>query len=92
MKTTGIVRKIDRLGRITIPIEIRNALQIHAKDELRLYIVNNGIAAERNTKKCSLCGLQDGVQIIAYRGGYLCHSCIETVKSLENGHFYSTAP
>ena len=36
MKTTGIVRKIDRLGRITIPIEIRNALQIHAKDELRL--------------------------------------------------------
>ena len=44
MKATGIVRKVDELGRIVLPIELRRTLGIAERDALEIYVDGNSIA------------------------------------------------
>ena len=50
LKSTGIVRKIDELGRIVIPKEIRNVLSIHSNDDLEIFIDNMKIVLKKYEK------------------------------------------
>ncbi|GAB3054430.1 AbrB/MazE/SpoVT family DNA-binding domain-containing protein [Virgibacillus ainsalahensis] len=47
MKSTGIVRKVDELGRVVIPIELRRNLDIHVKDAMEIYVDNNNIVLKK---------------------------------------------
>lgn len=38
MKSTGIVRKLDELGRITLPIELRRTLGVEERDPLEIFV------------------------------------------------------
>lgn len=56
MKNTGIIRKVDELGRIVIPIEIRNKFDIHEHTEIEIYVKDNQIILQKNSnKECPLC-------------------------------------
>ncbi|EMG26933.1 transition state regulatory protein [Listeria fleischmannii 1991] len=58
MKSTGIVRKIDELGRIVIPIEIRRTLGIQVKDPLEIFIESDSIIFKKYNSdlECDITG------------------------------------
>ena len=81
MKATGIVRRIDELGRIVIPKEIRRILHIRETDPLEIYTDNDGqIILKKYQPACIFCGSGDDVHRIHDKN--VCQSCIDELKSL----------
>ena len=56
MKSTGIVRKVDELGRIVLPIEMRRTLDIAERDPLEIYVEGDGIVLKKVQSACVFCG------------------------------------
>ena len=56
MKSTGIVRKVDELGRIVLPIELRRTLDIDVKDALEIYVEGSQIILKKYEPACVFCG------------------------------------
>lgn len=78
MKATGIVRKVDELGRIVLPIELRRTLDINEKDALEIYVDSNQIILRKYEPSCIFCGEVDGV--IDFKGKKVCSKCINSLK------------
>lgn len=66
MKSTGIVRKVDELGRIVLPIELRRTLDIAEKDAIEIYVDGESIILKKYEPTCIFCG--DGRNVENYRG------------------------
>lgn len=77
MKSTGIVRKVDELGRVVIPIELRRTLNISVKDALEIYVDADKIILKKYEPACIFCGNADN--IINYKGKNICRDCIEEI-------------
>lgn len=73
MKSTGIVRKVDELGRVVIPIELRRTLGIDEKDALEIYVDSEKIVLKKYEPACVFCGNADDIQ--NYRGKNVCKEC-----------------
>lgn len=73
MKSTGIVRKVDELGRVVIPIELRRTLGIEEKDALEIYVDNEKIILKKYEPACVFCGNADGVT--HFKGKNVCREC-----------------
>ena len=74
MKSTGIVRKVDELGRIVLPIEMRRTMDIAERDALEIFVSEDTIMLKKHQPACVFCnGVQD---IISYRGKNVCSSCV----------------
>jgi len=73
MKSTGIVRKVDELGRVVIPIELRRTLGIDEKDPLEIYVDSEKIILKKYEPDCVFCGNASDVQ--HYRGKMVCREC-----------------
>lgn len=58
MKSTGIVRKVDELGRIVIPIELRRTLDINIKDPLEIFVDEDKVIFKkyRSNMSCFITG------------------------------------
>ena len=56
MKSTGIVRKVDELGRVVLPIELRRTLNISYKDSLEIFTDNNMVVLRKYEPSCIFCG------------------------------------
>ncbi len=78
MKSTGVVRRIDELGRIVLPIEIRKNLSIDNRDAVEIFVENDKIILKKYEPACIFCGNADNV--IMYGGKLICRDCIETIK------------
>jgi transcriptional pleiotropic regulator of transition state genes len=78
MKSTGIVRKVDELGRIVIPIELRRTLDIEIKDPLAIYVDGDQIILMKYSPSCIFCG--DARDIINFKGKNICKNCLEKIK------------
>ena len=74
MKSTGIVRKVDELGRIVLPIELRRTLDIDVKDALEIYVDGDNIVLHKYQPACIVCGNTDG--IMDFKGKNVCPDCI----------------
>ncbi|HOB86139.1 MAG TPA: AbrB/MazE/SpoVT family DNA-binding domain-containing protein [Bacillota bacterium] len=79
LKSTGIVRKVDELGRVVIPIELRRTLGIEVKDALEIYVDAEKIILKKYEPACIFCGNADNVK--HYRGRIVCRECIEQMAS-----------
>jgi transcriptional pleiotropic regulator of transition state genes len=79
MKSTGIVRKVDELGRVVIPIELRRMLDIGEKDGLEIYVDGEKIILRKYEPACVFCGNADNVE--NFRGKKVCRNCIEAMQS-----------
>lgn len=66
MKSTGIVRKVDELGRIVLPIELRRTMNIEVKDALEIYVDGDQIVLKKYEPSCIFCG--NAKDIIHYKG------------------------
>ncbi len=78
MKSTGVVRRVDELGRIVIPIELRRTLDIAEKDALEIYTEGEQIILNKYEPACVFCG--EAKEIVNYKGKNICKSCIEELK------------
>lgn len=74
MKSTGIVRRVDELGRIVLPIELRRTLGINEKDSLEIYVDSTQIILKKYEPACIFCNSAEG--IINFKGKNLCAACI----------------
>lgn len=77
MKATGIVRKVDELGRIVIPIELRRLLDIDIKDPVEIYTDDQFIIVKKYAPVCYLCGKPE--QLVSFNNKNVCRSCIDIV-------------
>lgn len=80
MKSTGIVRKVDELGRVVIPIELRKTLQIGEKDALEIYIDGEKIILKKYQPGCVFCGNADDV--VVFNDKNICRACLERMREL----------
>jgi transcriptional pleiotropic regulator of transition state genes len=78
MKSLGIVRKVDELGRIVIPIELRRTLEIAEKDALEIYVDGSTILLKKYEPACVFCGNAKGVD--EYKGKKICAGCRKELK------------
>ena len=74
MKSTGIIRKVDDLGRIVLPIELRRVLDISERDELEIFMENDRIVLQKFEPACVFCGSMRN--LIVYRGKNVCKDCV----------------
>ena len=81
MKSTGIVRKVDELGRIVIPIELRRTLDIEEKDSLEIYMNESSIVLKKYEPACIFCG--GNKEILSYKGKNICSKCLEAIKKID---------
>ncbi len=73
MKSTGVVRKIDELGRIVLPSEIRKVFGIHEGDELEISVNGEQVILEKRRDVCLFCQAEDPQ--VEYQGRRVCTSC-----------------
>ena len=78
MKSTGVVRKVDELGRIVLPISIRQIMDINEKDSLEIFTDENKIILQKYQPCCLFCNDADGVTY--FNGKRICQKCIEKIK------------
>lgn len=79
MASTGVERKLDELGRVVIPKEIRRNLTIFEGTPLLIYVEGNRIILEKSQGTCAICGTTDGVTNI--NGKSVCKRCIAEIKA-----------
>ena len=75
MKSTGIVRKVDELGRIVLPIELRRTLDIAEKDSLEIYVDGSTIILKKYEPACIFCG--NAKNTIHFKNKIVCEDCIK---------------
>ena len=80
MKSTGIVRKVDELGRIVLPIELRRTLDINEKDALEIYVEEDTIMLKKHQPSCIFCTNARG--LINYEGKNICSECLAKLAKL----------
>lgn len=77
MKSTGIVRKVDELGRIVLPIELRRTLGIEEKDRIEIIVDGESIILRKYQPACIFC--DNAKDIINYKGKNICPDCIRAM-------------
>lgn len=80
MKSTGIVRKVDELGRIVLPIEMRRTLDIAEKDALEIYVEGASVILKKYKPSCIFCDTSKDVS--EFKGKNICPKCLKELKSL----------
>ncbi len=78
MGDTGIVRRVDDLGRIVIPMELRRTLGINVKDPMSISVSGEKIILKKHRDVCAICGSTDDVVQVKSRP--VCSDCVATIK------------
>lgn len=78
MKSTGIVRKVDELGRIVLPIELRRTLDIGEKEALEIYVDDDRIVLRKYEPACIFCG--DTRNVEPFREKSICAMCLRELR------------
>ena len=74
MKSTGLTRRVDELGRIVLPAEIRQTMDIHVKDQIEIFTDGDRIVLQKYYPACIFCGNTE--QLVQYRDKRVCRACI----------------
>ena len=78
MKSTGIVRNVDELGRIVIPKEMRTKMDISSSDPIEIYVEGDKIILQKYSNACIFCG--SGVELSIFKGKKICGACLEEMN------------
>lgn len=80
MKATGIVRKVDELGRIVLPIELRRNLDIAEKDAIEIYVDGNSVILKKYEPSCVFCA--SAKNVTNFKGKNICAACLKDLHKL----------
>lgn len=80
MKSTGIVRKVDELGRVVIPIELRNKFGIQEKDPIEIYVDGSSIVLKKFEPNCIFCGSTK--KLVPFKDKLICSKCSKSISEL----------
>lgn len=80
MKSIGIVRQVDELGRVVLPVELRRTLEIHHKDSLEIFVNGTDIILRKYEPACVFCG--DAADVERFRNRNVCHHCLRDLRAL----------
>lgn len=83
MRSTGIVRKIDPLGRVVLPIELRNTMDLQEGTPLEIFTEGNTIILRKYVAGCEFCGSMDKLK--EFGGKQICSQCISKIGAVLNG-------
>jgi AbrB family transcriptional regulator, transcriptional pleiotropic regulator of transition state genes len=78
LKSTGVVRKIDELGRIVLPSELRRVFGIREGEELEISVEGERVILQKRSDTCLFCGAE--APTLEYRGRRVCESCAEELS------------
>lgn len=73
MKGTGIIRKVDELGRIVLPIELRRTLEIGERDALEIFVDGQSVILRKFAPCCAFCGNTEN--LLDFKGKRICAAC-----------------
>lgn len=80
IKSTGIVRRMDELGRVVIPMELRNQFKIVEKDPIEIFVDGSSIILRKFEQNCIFCG--NTKNLIEYNNKLICTKCTEKISNL----------
>lgn len=80
MKSTGMVRKIDELGRIVLPSEIRQSMDIQVKDSIEIFTEGDRIIFKKYQPSCMFCTNAD--DLVVFQDKKICPECLAKLKAL----------
>ncbi len=81
MKSTGVVRPVDQLGRFVLPKEIRDNLDIAPRDPVEIFIDGEKIILKKYHPSCIFCDIADDV--VYFKGKLICSECLKLIKAIE---------
>lgn len=84
MKATGIVRRIDDLGRVVIPMELRRTMGIVEGDPLEIFVDGDRVILRKYLAGCVFCGSETGIKMI--RGKMICNGCVSEIAESRGAH------
>lgn len=82
IKSTGIIRKVDELGRVVIPMELRNKLHIAEKDPIEVFVDGSSIILRKYMPNCIFCG--SSKNLVEYNNKLICNKCINKINEIKN--------
>ena len=82
MKSTGIIRRVDELGRIVIPMEIRNQFKIEEKDPIEIYVDGSSVILKKVQPNCIFCN--SSKNLLKYNEKLICEKCKNKISNLPN--------
>lgn len=80
MKSTGIVRRVDELGRIVLPIELRRTLDIREKDTLEIFVEGSQVVLKKYRPTCIFCDSARDISV--FRGKNICPKCLRELRAV----------
>lgn len=80
MKSTGIVRKLDDLGRIVLPIEMRRSFGLAPRDRVEILVEGDSIVLKKHQPNCIICG--SAAELVEYKGKNICKKCVSSLSQL----------
>ncbi|MCL2004318.1 MAG: AbrB/MazE/SpoVT family DNA-binding domain-containing protein [Oscillospiraceae bacterium] len=80
MKSTGITRRVDELGRIVLPIELRRTLGIAEKDMIEIYVDGGTVVLKKHESHCIFCGLAENIRQFIDKS--VCENCLLKLKAM----------
>jgi len=80
MKSTGMIRQLDSLGRIVLPIELRRTLEINTKDMLEIFVEGSSVILRKYEPNCHFCGSSHN--LISYKENLICRHCLKELAEL----------
>jgi len=82
MKSVGVVRKVDNLGRVVLPIELRRRLNLANEDSVEIYVEGDAIILKRWEPTCIFCGSIEDSKL--YKNRVICKKCLEEIHDGKN--------
>ena len=80
MKSTGITRPVDALGRIVIPMEIRESFGIKTKDTLEIFVHGDQIVLKKPGNSCVFCDTAE--ELVTFEDKNICRACLSKLSKL----------
>ena len=80
IKSTGIIRRVDELGRVVLPIELRNKFGIAEKDPMEIFVDGSSIILKKYETNCVFCG--SSKKLTSYNDKLICSKCLEKLGKL----------
>lgn len=78
MKSTGIVRKLDSVGRLVLPIELRKTLDLDNNDAVEIFTEGESIILKKFQRSCVFCA--DAEDLVEFKGKSICPNCLKTLQ------------